>query len=517
VASAQPTLPQDAQFQFGKSFDCSRTGQDIPSLVCQSRDLQLLDLHQLQAYYTLRHAQRERQQEFRNQFTVRIQGLVRECSSEELRARGSQPTCVEQALRDLRNVWVQQIQLTGNAAALEEIRHPVAQFWNGQLALRSRGFLPAGSGIDGLFGSGTRDALSRFQSERGIPITGFLTSATAAALQVVSTTSAPPTPLARIQQIAENLSNAATSSEQVTQQNQQKLSDLDRQFRAGQITETQYRNQTASMSEDVQLMRQTADQARDVRQRLQASTQQSPQLASEEAKIHQAQRRLEVAADGLEAAINSINLQVAAGSGAGRGTARHAQTDTTSAPTERVTSTGSTPQSASAPSAPVPPIVVAPSGSPSGSSTSPNSTLPSNQNNGFQGRELSTSQASIELENEKRNCLRGNDQKTCDFMFIINSGILIFGAAERCLGQPDFSRQFRTLSQPWISRLADQETIGARRIFVSKLHADLSAGGRVPVRGQFLQIECRHVRANSQLFSQQARDLLPLVALAFGH
>jgi hypothetical protein len=306
IAPAQPGSPQDAQFQFGTSFDCSRTGQNIPSLVCQTRDLQLLDLHQLQAYYTLRHTQPERQQELRNQFTARIQGLVRECSSEEVRASGSQLACVERTLRELRNFWVQQIQQTGNAAALEEARQPVAQFWNGQLALRSRGFLPAGSWIDGVFGSGTREALSRFQSERGVPVNGFLTSATAAALQGVSSANAPPPPLAAVQQIAENLNNTATASEQATQQSQQRLSQLDRQLRAGQITEAQYRSQTESMREDAQLMRQTAGQARDVRQRLQASTQQSPALVAEEAKIHQAQRRLEAAADGLEAALRRV-------------------------------------------------------------------------------------------------------------------------------------------------------------------------------------------------------------------
>jgi uncharacterized protein len=185
VPAAVLTQPAAAQVQIGTSFDCARagTGQSIPSLVCQTPALQLVDLHQMQAYYTLRHAQPERLQELRNQFTARIQGLVRECSTEQVRASGSQPACVEQALREMRNLWVQQIQQTGNAAALEEIRLNSARFWEGQQALRAGGFVQPDSAIDGIYGTGTRQAITRFQTERGMQAHGFLTSATADALR----------------------------------------------------------------------------------------------------------------------------------------------------------------------------------------------------------------------------------------------------------------------------------------------------------------------------------------------
>lgn len=179
------TQPAAAQVLIGTSFDCARagTGQSIPSLVCQTPALQLVDLHQMQAYYTLRHAQPERLQELRNQFTARIQGLVRECSTEQVRASGSQPACVEQTLRDMRNFWVQQIQQTGNAAALEEIRLNSARFWESQQALRAGGFVQPDAAIDGIYGTGTRQAIVRFQTERGMQAHGFLTSAMADALR----------------------------------------------------------------------------------------------------------------------------------------------------------------------------------------------------------------------------------------------------------------------------------------------------------------------------------------------
>ncbi|NBS45213.1 MAG: hypothetical protein EBT34_16060 [Acetobacteraceae bacterium] len=108
------------------------------------------------------------------------------------------------------------------------------------------------------------------------------------------------------QQIANNLNNAAASSEAVAKQNQQKLAQLDRQYRAGQITAAQYRNETETMRQDAELMRKTAGEARDARQRLVASSRQVPQLMNEEAKIDQAQRRLESAADDLESALRRV-------------------------------------------------------------------------------------------------------------------------------------------------------------------------------------------------------------------
>lgn len=145
VSSGSQAQQPAGPIQMGTSFDCARTGtgQSIPALVCQTPELQIADLHQLQAYYTLRHAQPQRLQELRSQFTSRIQTLVRDCSTEQVRASGSQPTCVTEALGNLRNFWLEQLQQTGNAAALEEARLPSGNFIGAQQALRTSGFLPA--------------------------------------------------------------------------------------------------------------------------------------------------------------------------------------------------------------------------------------------------------------------------------------------------------------------------------------------------------------------------------------
>jgi hypothetical protein len=186
LVATLPQYPASAQVpevRMGTSFDCSRTGPNIPTLVCQTPELQFADLSQMQAYYTLRHAQPERQQELRNQFTTRIQDLVRDCSAEQVRASGTQPACVARVLGELRTFWFQQIERLANPAALEEARRPVLNFLNAQQALRSQNFLPADALVDGIFGTGTRPAIARYQAERGMQANGFLTAATAEALQ----------------------------------------------------------------------------------------------------------------------------------------------------------------------------------------------------------------------------------------------------------------------------------------------------------------------------------------------
>jgi hypothetical protein len=112
--------------------------------------------------------------------------------------------------------------------------------------------------------------------------------------------------IAAAQQIADNLNSAAAASEQVAADNRRRLAELDRQYRAGQITAAQYQAQTATMRQDVAVMRKTATEARDARQRLVASAREVPQLMSEESKIDGAQRRLEVSADDLEAALRRV-------------------------------------------------------------------------------------------------------------------------------------------------------------------------------------------------------------------
>lgn len=107
-------------------------------------------------------------------------------------------------------------------------------------------------------------------------------------------------------QIAQNLETAAATSEQVANQNRQKLAQLDRRYRGGQITLAQYRSEISGMQQDAEVMRSTAKDARAARERLLESSRQIPQLMNEESKIDSAQRRLESSASDLESALRRV-------------------------------------------------------------------------------------------------------------------------------------------------------------------------------------------------------------------
>jgi TPR repeat protein len=177
IAQSNPAVTLNPS-QLGTSFDCSRTGQNIPSLVCNDPELRVADLQQMQVYYALRHAAPNRQQELRTQFLSRVQGLVSNCSAENIRATGTQKQCVTRGLADMRNFWFGQLQQTGNAAAIEEAQLNVNQLVSVQTSLKNQGLLPANSVADGVYGNTTRDALIRFQSNLGITPSGFASSFT---------------------------------------------------------------------------------------------------------------------------------------------------------------------------------------------------------------------------------------------------------------------------------------------------------------------------------------------------
>lgn len=110
------------------------------------------------------------------------------------------------------------------------------------------------------------------------------------------------------QEIAARLQQTAVTSERVTAENWQKLEMLNQRYRAGQLTIAQYRAETETMRQDVEVMRRTAGEAHEARQRLVASAQDQPQLMTEEFSIGTAQRRLEQSVSELEAALRQIPL-----------------------------------------------------------------------------------------------------------------------------------------------------------------------------------------------------------------
>lgn len=112
--------------------------------------------------------------------------------------------------------------------------------------------------------------------------------------------------IASAREIASSLNEAANTAEQLGKKNRRKIIKLGQLYESGQITAGQYRAETANMRLDQELIRKRADEARDAKQRLQGSSSDLAQLTAEERTIDQAQRRLEKAAEDLEAALNRV-------------------------------------------------------------------------------------------------------------------------------------------------------------------------------------------------------------------
>jgi hypothetical protein len=168
-----------AQPQFDSSFDCGRDNSPLMLSICADEQVRRADLEQLQAYYILRHASPIMQQEYRNRLVAAIRQIRSEC---DIQPSNIAISCAVRNLSMLRENWISNIRDIQNSAALDESRLSPAEFFRLQSALREAGYLPGNSVIDGIYGTGTRQAIMRLQTERGLPASGFMTSSTAQVL-----------------------------------------------------------------------------------------------------------------------------------------------------------------------------------------------------------------------------------------------------------------------------------------------------------------------------------------------
>jgi hypothetical protein len=105
--------------------------------------------------------------------------------------------------------------------------------------------------------------------------------------------------------VASDLERRAALANNVVAQNRARIADLDRQYRAGQITSAQYRARTESMRGDLDALREGAKQGADARAEINRA-QDLPQLRRAEERIGPAQRRLEASASELEELLRRV-------------------------------------------------------------------------------------------------------------------------------------------------------------------------------------------------------------------
>ena len=191
----------------GPSFPCPQPSDPLAQLVCSTPQLALLDMQFVQSYEALyqqvgaagepalRHEDFLFDLNVRKQCGISVsQGALGTTTPPPPAPTGS-ANCVVPLYQKQIEVW--KSRLTG--AALEEANRPIQQQVVLQKKLQSLGFLAAKSPIDGVYGTGTREAIIAWQNSIGRQPTGLLGNNDATALlstgeQGAQTATVPVTP-----------------------------------------------------------------------------------------------------------------------------------------------------------------------------------------------------------------------------------------------------------------------------------------------------------------------------------
>lgn len=173
-----------AAWAIGPSFDCSKANTPLAELICASPALSSLDLQFSQAYYALRHQAGATGQAALMKQAVGFQAQVKQAC--QLLDSGAAPAitpaltaCITREYQGQRAAWLASV----SGAAQQEANRPIAQHVALQGDLRTLGYLPSNTSIDGVYGYQTRSAIVAWQYAQNEPTTGFITDADASAIE----------------------------------------------------------------------------------------------------------------------------------------------------------------------------------------------------------------------------------------------------------------------------------------------------------------------------------------------
>jgi uncharacterized protein YecT (DUF1311 family) len=170
--------------QIGPSFDCHTAQQPLAQLLCSDPDLSRTDLRFAQAYFALlKQVGEAGKNQLKQEDLQFLDAVQRKCSiptpGQAVPQSEASRNCVKSAYEAQRAVWV--LRLTPPFS--EEANRPIERHTALQRSLQKLGFLPADAAMDGVYGGGTREAISKWQSAQGRNVTGVLGEADAQAIE----------------------------------------------------------------------------------------------------------------------------------------------------------------------------------------------------------------------------------------------------------------------------------------------------------------------------------------------
>lgn len=180
------------------SYPCSRAAyaDGLTRMICESPDLSRVELSFAQVYFARRFAADGDGQKLLKAESHSVNSIIRSTcgipkeGAADQKMPPNSAACYAAETEKYRRRWL----LLLHGTALEEASRPVEQNIALQQRLVDRGYLPPDSVVDGVFGEGTRAAITTWQRVAGRPtIDGFLSNEDASALLTPTSSDATPT------------------------------------------------------------------------------------------------------------------------------------------------------------------------------------------------------------------------------------------------------------------------------------------------------------------------------------
>jgi len=172
------------QLAIGPSFDCSKAKDPLGKIICSDKELSRLDVDLLRPYYVLRFSAPDQRNSLKQEAVAFTQAVLQTCGIPEKGAASNAVVkkaipCVAAEYRRQRDQWQSQLTQSAPASARDETGRSLDEHVQLQKLLQEIGYIPATEKPDGVYGAGTRTAISNFQAAENIAVDGLLSDETA--------------------------------------------------------------------------------------------------------------------------------------------------------------------------------------------------------------------------------------------------------------------------------------------------------------------------------------------------
>lgn len=183
------------QLAIGPTFDCAKAKDPLGRIICSDKELSRLDVDLLRPYYVLRFSAPDQRSTLKQDAVAFTQSVLQTCGIPDKGAVSNAALkkavpCVAAEYRRQRDLWQAQMAQSAPVSARDETGRSLDEHVQLQKLLQEIGYIPATEKADGIYGAGTRTAISNFQNAENMTADGLLSDETAQRLLQKSAQSA---------------------------------------------------------------------------------------------------------------------------------------------------------------------------------------------------------------------------------------------------------------------------------------------------------------------------------------